>query len=393
MKILPISVFTGTLLYCAYGQAQNWQNECVGYYQLQLPDNLEVALYPVRDFTHPRPQPESDGDIQVRRYATPGITFDQTYYPDKKGAYQAHFSAFYYGGYELDISTQSQQPVDFPAYKQAVTKDLNFEINRARQYEKRSVTLFKNPPIPEAEFSRRYHYLFRDYPRAFVAYKSLTYVIYLTDDQRLYHFWHRYEKEANDPSQNAETQLQKSEPQVLSLLSRFRPRKLYELPAGPGFCLPYGFIASDSGHEPHHMAVTYRLKDHPGVTIMFQDLGMKSRQFDNDNLNEKDYIDWLWNVRYMPAADDLKPLGMKWRTINMDGRKGTGSFVKAFYQYSGTYYGYVAYVQGDRSARNITPDLLLSVQQNHDGISPDSLMSKDELEKMAKHIVSSVRKR
>lgn len=393
MKILPFAVVTGTLLYCTCGQAQNWQNECVGYYQLQLPDNLEVALYPVGDFIHPRHVARYNGNIQTSLYAATGITFDQTYDLGEKGTSQARFSAFYYGEDELDISSQSQQPVDFPAYKKKVDDGLKFGTNVIRQYENLDAQRLKRAPMPETEFSRKFSYLFRDYPHAFVAYKRRTYVIYLTDGQRLYHFWHRYERGTRDPSQNAERQLQKSEPQVLALLSRFHPRQLYELPAGPGFCLPYGFIADDSGHEPHNMAVTYRLKDHPDVTIMFQDLGMAPTQTSKDGLNEKDYIDWLWRSQYMGAADDRKNLGMKWRTIKMDGRKGTASFVKGLYQDGRINYGYIAYVQGDRSARNMTPDLLLYVRQDSRLAKNGQPVSQHEIEKMAEHIVSSVRKR
>lgn len=41
----------------------------------------------------------------------------------------------------------------------------------------------------------------------------------------------------------------------------FRSRKLYEIPSGQGFCLPYGFIAGDSGHEQRNMGVTWGSKN------------------------------------------------------------------------------------------------------------------------------------
>lgn len=116
--------------------------------------------------------------------------------------------------------------------------------------------------------------------------------------------------------------MRKSEPEVLSLLNRFRPRKLYEVPTEQGFCLPYGFIAGDSGHEPRNIGITYRLQNHPDVTIFFQDLGMKPKAGKEDDLNEKDYVIWLWNWQYQWSAVSKELIKPKWRSIEMDGRKG-----------------------------------------------------------------------
>lgn len=72
---LTLSVLFGSLVFPYSATAEMWENECIGYYQLQLPSNLEVALYPIEDFVNPRKQPENDGDIKTRIYASPKITF------------------------------------------------------------------------------------------------------------------------------------------------------------------------------------------------------------------------------------------------------------------------------------------------------------------------------
>jgi len=184
-----------------------------------------------------------------------------------------------------------------------------------------------------------------------------------------------------------------NKPEIPSLLKHFQSRELYEVPTEQGFCIPYGFIAGDSGHEPRNMAVTYRLKNHPDVTIFFQDLGMKPKAGKEDDMNEKDYVTWLWNWQYQWSAVSKKLITPKWRTIEMDGRKGVGTFVKSVYKDGSLNYGYVAYVKGDRSARNLTPDLLLYVMQDSRQAKENPPMDKDELEKMAERITSSIRKR
>jgi hypothetical protein len=99
------------------------------------------------------------------------------------------------------------------------------------------------------------------------------------------------------------------------------------------------------------MGVTYRLKNHPDVTLFFQDLGMQPKAGKEDKLNEKDYVRWLWNWQYQWSAVSKEVIKPEWRAITMDGRKGVATFVKSVYKDGSVNYGYVAYVQGDRSAR------------------------------------------
>lgn len=48
------------------------------------------------------------------------------------------------------------------------------------------------------------------------------------------------------------------------VLQRFRVRKTFEVPAGPGVCFPYGFIADD-GRQPYDFQTTWRDRRVPGV--------------------------------------------------------------------------------------------------------------------------------
>ncbi|BAS40392.1 hypothetical protein KOJKO3_c2378 [Klebsiella oxytoca] len=57
MKGLPPLVILGCLVYSDCIIAQEWKGECIGYYQLLLPDGLEVALYPVNLIIDPLANP------------------------------------------------------------------------------------------------------------------------------------------------------------------------------------------------------------------------------------------------------------------------------------------------------------------------------------------------
>lgn len=49
---------------------------------------------------------------------------------------------------------------------------------------------------------------------------------------------------------------------------------------------------------------------------------MKPKAGKEDDLNEKDYVIWLWNWQYQWSAVSKELIKPKWRSIEMDGRKG-----------------------------------------------------------------------
>ena len=409
MKTLCLPVLSVCLLFSFNAYSQEWKNECVGYYQLALPDNLEIALYQVEDFVNPREQPENDGDIKTRLYASPEVKFERNTFVRNDSSVQAQFTEFYYGQYKLGISSQSRTSINWVEYRNKVIANRDFGVKVARQYEDRNLELFNDPVTPGSEFKRKHNYIIKDYTDAFVLYENRTYSLFVKKDERLYHFWKKYQKDTGDKTQTAEKQLQESEPEILSLLNRFQSRKLYQVPTAQGFCIPYGFIAGDSGHELRNMAVTYRLKNHPDVTIFFQDLGMEPgpRLQRPENESAKDFVTYLWNRKYQWSSVSKELISPKWRPIKMDGRDGLGTFVKATFsvvpvddckdqvinRLNYTNYGYVAYVQGNHNVRSMEPDLLLYVMQDSSQVKKQPPMDKDDLEKLAEHIVSSIKRR
>nr|WP_275943279.1 MULTISPECIES: T6SS immunity protein Tli4 family protein [Citrobacter] len=175
------------------------------------------------------------------------------------------------------------------------------------------------------------------------------------------------------------------------------------MPSEKGFCLPYGFIANDSGAEDRDMAVTYRMNNHPDVMIVFQDASyqlpykvpLNSDLTPVKNYDAKDYAKWLWNKVYMlyPGQKrELLPPG--WFSIEMDGRKGSGSFLQVTRIDGKKDYGYLAFVRADPKNSTQKPDLQVYVSsysflvtKEHPQISPN------ELKALAEYIVSSVKHR
>lgn len=51
---------------------------------------------------------------------------------------------------------------------------------------------------------------------------------------------------------------------IKALMARFQPRELYEVPQGPGFCFPYGFIADD-GKTAYSIKNSLRFTQTPNV--------------------------------------------------------------------------------------------------------------------------------
>lgn len=55
---------------------------------------------------------------------------------------------------------------------------------------------------------------------------------------------------------------------IKALVARFQPRELYEVPKGPGFCFPYGFIADD-GKTAYSIKNSLRFTRTPNVIFTF----------------------------------------------------------------------------------------------------------------------------
>ncbi|EPS0645611.1 T6SS immunity protein Tli4 family protein, partial [Cronobacter malonaticus] len=114
-----LSLFAGfiTIIYSCGATAEKWKDECVSYYQVQLPDTLEVALYPIDLIINPRKNPAWRKNTFVNRYLFPAISFGEDRYQNNIDKVQSQFSVFQYGNYNIIVSSESSSVIDFMLYQ------------------------------------------------------------------------------------------------------------------------------------------------------------------------------------------------------------------------------------------------------------------------------------
>jgi hypothetical protein len=393
MKAIQLYIVSFAIFFSTDSFSKEWAKECVGYYAFDIPKNVETALYVVKNITSPPNEPISKNKILLQRTRNPVITFGNAVYENGNDRIQAQFSEFFYSNYEIGVSTKDSNDIDFGAYRKKVESDYVFSASTKKLQEKRRFEVLQKPETPDEEFRRRHDFIIKDYNNAFAVYDFRGYTVQINNIDRLYQFWGGMDEYKNDKAQTAETQWRKKEPEVKSLLSRFSPRELYEIPNEQGFCIPYGFIANDSGQETHNMAVTYRLKAHPDVSILFQTLTADPGPGDNrpnTEMSEKDYVTDFLNNIYGHSFRDIKLYGKGFTYPEVDGRKAVAAFTK-FTRFDKTVdYGYVAYVKGKSP---IEPTLMFYLIRRGSLATGSAPVDKKDLEKMAEHIVASIKHR
>ncbi|EIX6435495.1 hypothetical protein MKU92_004497 [Salmonella enterica] len=336
-----------------------WKNECVGYYNFQLPDKVETGIYPLTQ-------------IITKNILGINSIFGKYYEYGYQGKnVEGKYSNFYYNNYRIMVS--EKKSIDINKYKEEVGSLLSEHSH----------------PYDVTNYS----------PDVFYLTYEKSHSLYINKGGRMYQFLKAGDN-GIDKSSKKSLDLSKA-PDVYSLLSHFHTRDLYEIPSGQGFCLPYGFIDETTGKAERHMAVTYRMTDHPDVMILFQDASFQFRvPINNDDLKDiknydaKDYAKWLWNNIYMLYPNQKrKLLWPRWFTVKMDGRKGVGSFLEVTKKNGEKDYGYLAFVRGNPDNLIEEPDLQVFVSSVSDIAEGHPRMTPDELKALAEHIVNSVKHR
>ena len=379
IKKISLSCFIASLSFALQAKTpaipENWKTECVGYFQISLPGEVEVGV--VR--TNPDP---SKGNHNLQH----------------KG--NQFFADSIYFGSSIRISSMRKER-SFSRIKNEKPK----EIEQRRQM---AVTL---SPFQTMEYKSDENLI--TYFSQGKSWVSASAFIYQAD--RIYYF---RTSENELPPAEAETEVKFIRS---NFLQNFRPRALYEVPQEKGFCMPYGFV-KDGTPQSRSMGTIMRLKDHPDIRILFRDQSasfMKSYSGEENPTVEKE-LRAFWE---RPDWDGLKyqALGFrKFPSVQMGGYKGQSTFVeitrrtrsskdqcswddkyfsKAEKKEAGCLpqtkdYGYIAYVKGDPDAKEDTPNLLLYVMQDSQN-APDGkpTIGKDELRKMADTIAASIKRR
>ncbi|MDB5802375.1 MAG: hypothetical protein JWL63_3314 [Rhodocyclales bacterium] len=181
-------------------------------------------------------------------------------------------------------------------------------------------------------------------------------------------------------------------------VSGIASRPFGTVPHIPGVCLPYIFIGDDET-PGRSISATYRLKDHPDITIWLEDSnaarigpGQNPEKF-----TPVSQSDFFWTQRY--GSGVRKSVRSIWaipyRNIDFAGQKGVESFVRIIRGDDAEDFGYLAVVRGDPDAKKDTPDLMLYVirdakNSTAKGIEP---VSKDAFLEIAQTIAASVKRR
>lgn len=189
----------------------------------------------------------------------------------------------------------------------------------------------------------------------------------------------------------------RAEDEFAAVVGGLQPRSLYALPATQGVCLPYSFIRDD-GKNRRYIAMTYRLREHPDVTIMLED---KSAVEIDPKANPAVYDPEGISDSFWSRYDNTyrKSLRSVWSTpykrIKLADSQGLESFVKIVRDNDAVDYGYLVVARGDPKAKEDTPNLMLYVIQDSKnakakGIEP---MGKEAFLSMAQAIASTVKRR
>jgi len=180
---------------------------------------------------------------------------------------------------------------------------------------------------------------------------------------------------------------------VKSLLSGLVSRENFAIPKTSGVCMP-NFFAQDDGTINRNVTITYRLRSHPDVTVIFQDASApKVQSFQNPaKFTTKAQTNFFWTQRYQNTRSRES---MSNDTINFAGQKGLETRIKLGREDGGIDYGYSAFTRGDPEATQDTPDVMLVLIRNAadakaKGRNP---ISEDAFFALAKSIAASVKVR
>jgi hypothetical protein len=257
LRIVYGAVYAAVLsiLIPSHAHAGTWQNECVGRLQLRLPSKAEVAGY---SFS--------------RLAAAISILPAQPRFQFGDGE-EAAWSGLVYSGTVFVSNPLTSSEYNRLSQAGRVQMDID---------QRRSITN-KRPDGSKLEFAA-----IRALTNSVVAWhvsEFFTAILKLHDDHVF--FW-----DAGGRASDEETNKAVAE----TILSGTSYRAPNEVPSGAGVCLPYAFI-KDDGTKHRKIAMTFRLTDHPDVTVWLEDSSrVKEVARPRRNVSEEEYaIDEFWS--------------------------------------------------------------------------------------------------
>lgn len=322
----------------------SWINDCVGRMQISLPGPSEVAAYSAKNFSKLFGETEETSpfefeDGQIAAYST-GSPVTHKITPDDARAL-------------LNLANNRLEAV------------------RKRTAESKSGGFFKKITIKSTKgFAYRYN---NYYSAAILVENHFIDII----GGRRNHSWTETERD-------------------LDYTLDMKPRAVGETPRQPGICMPYVF-KEDSGTEYRSIATTWRLKEHPDITILLEDEKAEplSEDIDPAKVTPVRKVEFFWEQNYRDAYRSGDYLWRSMHDVKLANVRGKGIPMKMTRRDGTIDYGYFAAANGDPNAKEDTPNLQFYVLQNSQkaisqGIKP---LEKKEFLKLVEEIAASIRHR
>jgi hypothetical protein len=187
------------------------------------------------------------------------------------------------------------------------------------------------------------------------------------------------------------------EQRVANLLGGLSSRPTHTLPLQPGLCYPYLFV-KDDGQAKREVAISYRLKDHPDITVVLEDktAPVRLRNERSQQHSAKVASISFWG-RYIQSDEGAESV---WRdyyqSTKLAGYRGVHSYVEIKRADGTIDYGYYVAVRGDSEAKEDEPDLTFWVIRNASvakakGVQPYG--DEKKFLELAQSIAASVKRR
>ncbi|WP_171939098.1 hypothetical protein [Herbaspirillum rubrisubalbicans] len=332
----------------------DWRTDCVGRMKISIPGDADIAITPTKSVFE---------DSSSARF----------YFPD---GMRAGYSRFSYGGNikisnqlpALEVENFLKQADEFAATERedVLTEKYHHSKNPDNPFE----TIYANDGSKLAIRANLF-FLF-----ALVVNNHAVTLMSSVDKDQI----------------SQETEILKKIATTISYRANFT------IPQRSGVCMPFLFV-EDVEKEGRLAGTTYRLKDHPDITILLEDrsAGRPGKYMRPEVFTAIYKSNYFWTQRYQDY-DSIENL-LKFRRHNkipFAGQRGVESMVRMIRPDKITEdFGYLVVTQGDPDAKVDTPDLMLYVirdaqQAIKRGIKP---VPKKEFFKLARQIADSVKHR
>ena len=174
---------------------------------------------------------------------------------------------------------------------------------------------------------------------------------------------------------------------------------MFSVPPYPGICLPYAFIRDD-GQTNQHIGMTYRLKEHPDITVNLASntpypASTKSDGARPETVTNEYRTSDYWDQRSV-SVHKFKTMWHRpfsTRPVKLSGQDGLASFVSVIREKGDeTDYIYQAVARGNPETPETAPDVRLVVEQTRANAIKRNIqpLTQDEFLKLAEAIAASV---